>query len=106
MLDDSGTVFDPVLLSKFATFITLYPVGTVVRLDTGETALVYRVHHEVELTDRPIVKLLTDPAGNRIDPVVTDTADSNGNGGYARTVVAVLAPSKYFENLEDYFKML
>ncbi len=106
MLDDSGTVFDPVLLNKFAQFISLYPVGTVVALDTGESALVYRVRHEHDLLDRPVVKTLTDAQGARIEPVVVDLAEKNDSGAYKRTILSVLAPSKYFDNLEDYFKLL
>ena len=105
MLDDSGTVYDPLLLNKFAQFITLYPVGTIVHLDTGESALVFRVRHEMEFVDRPLVKLLTDPAGNRIEPVIADLTERDGDL-YKRTVTAVIAPSKYFDNLEDYFKLL
>ncbi len=106
MLDDAGTAFDRLLLYKFALFITLYPVGTIVRLDTGESALVYRVRNEVEFLDRPMAKLLTDVSGGRIEPVVIDLAEKHDTGAFKRTVVAIIAPSAYFDNLDDYFKLL
>ncbi|HUV38723.1 MAG TPA: HD-GYP domain-containing protein [Planctomycetota bacterium] len=106
MLDDSGTVFDPTLLNEFALFLSLYPVGTVLQLDTGESALVYRVRHDIEVLDRPTVKVVADPAGNRVEPFVADLNERNPDGTFKRNVVCVVAPSKYFENLEEYFAML
>lgn len=106
MLDDSGSVFDPLLLNKFALFLSLYPVGTMLRLDTGESALVYRVRHEIETLDRPTVKIVTDPEGNKIEPVIVDLGERGPDGNFTRNVVTVVAPSKYFEDLDEYFKML
>jgi len=106
MLDDSGSMFDPVLLSKFAFFLSLYPVGTMLQLDTGEMALVYRVRHDIEALDRPSLKILTNPEGERIEPFVADLNERDDDGNFTRNVVAVVAPSKHFENLEEYFSML
>ena len=106
MLDDSGTMFDPLLLNRFAFFLSLYPVGTVLQVDTGEVALVYRVRHTLELLDRPMVKTLTDGAGNRIEPVTADLNDREADGKFKRNIVSVLPPAKYFKNLDEYFGML
>jgi len=106
MLDDAGTVFDPLLLNEFALFLSFYPVGTMLKFDTGESALVYRVKHEVGAMDRPTVKVITDAQGSRIDPVVTDLAEKNPDGTFKRNVVEVVPPSKYFKDLEEYFAML
>ena len=106
MLDDAGTVFDPTLLNKFALFLSLYPVGTLLELDTGEMALVYRVRHELETLDRPSVKLVTDCDGNKIEPMLIDLNDKDENGNYLRNTVNICPPDKHFENLDDYFALL
>ena len=106
MLDDIGTVFDPALLNAFVLFLSLYPVGTMLRLDTGESALVFRVNHDVELLDRPMIKIVTDKEGNRIEPVLVSAAEKDADGNYKRNVSAIDAPSKYFKNLDEYFGLL
>jgi len=40
MLDRAGTEFDPILLKAFINMMGIYPVGTVLQLDTGELGLV------------------------------------------------------------------
>jgi HD-GYP domain-containing protein (c-di-GMP phosphodiesterase class II) len=106
MLDDIGTVFDPVLLNSFVLFLSLYPVGTMLRLDTGESALVFRVNHDVELLDRPMIKIVTDTEGKRIEPILASAAEKDTDGNYKRNVTAIDAPSKFFKNLDEYFSLL
>jgi HD-GYP domain-containing protein (c-di-GMP phosphodiesterase class II) len=106
MLDDAGTVFDPALLNEFVLFLSLYPVGTMLKLDTGESALVYRVNHDVELLDRPTIKIVTNVEGKRIEPFLASSAEKNPDGNYRRNVAAIDAPSKYFEDLDEYFSLL
>ncbi|MGH7362356.1 MAG: HD-GYP domain-containing protein [Candidatus Methylomirabilales bacterium] len=64
MKELAGTVLDPAVLEKFIEMLGIYPAGTVVRLDTGELALVLRPNREDSA--RPVVRLLRDPAGNDI----------------------------------------
>jgi len=106
MLDDAGSVFDPLLLNVFTLFLSLYPVGTVLKLVTGESALVYRVRHDVELLDKPTVKIVSDTEGNKVEPFLADLAEKAGDGNLKREVVNVVAPSEYFDNLDEYFSML
>jgi HD-GYP domain-containing protein (c-di-GMP phosphodiesterase class II) len=40
MLEQSGTSFDPVLLKVFINMLGAYPVGTLLKLDTGEIGIV------------------------------------------------------------------
>ena len=51
----SGTLFDPTVLEVFIKYIAPYPVGTSVRLSTGQVALV--VKNNDEFITRPIIKL-------------------------------------------------
>jgi len=56
--------FDGHVLDKFIKKIILYPSGSLVILNTGEKAIV--VKSSVEAADRPIVRIITDKAGNKL----------------------------------------
>ncbi|HET6350271.1 MAG TPA: HD-GYP domain-containing protein [Candidatus Krumholzibacteria bacterium] len=76
----SGTIFDPVVVKAFICAMGVYPVGSTVVLDTGETGVVIRQNRELNLMHRPIVALT---GGG--DPV--DLAVRSEDGAFARTVV-------------------
>jgi HD-GYP domain-containing protein (c-di-GMP phosphodiesterase class II) len=54
---------DTTLVQRFIHVVGVYPVGSVVELNTGEVAIVKQVHHHVPLT--PVV-LLVKSAGNTL----------------------------------------
>lgn len=54
---------DPTLVQRFIQVVGIYPVGSVVELNTGETAIVKQIHHHVPLA--PVV-LLVKSAGNTL----------------------------------------
>lgn len=58
LMASSGTHFDPRLLAKFLQSIAVYPVGSVVELSNGATAVVKAVHSGIAW--RPTVQLLAD----------------------------------------------
>ncbi|PWK08971.1 HD-GYP domain-containing protein [Tumebacillus permanentifrigoris] len=59
------TMFDLNLVRLFAKNVAIYPVGMTVRLNTNETAVVVSLNPEY--AQRPIIRLLTDERGNRLD---------------------------------------
>lgn len=63
MLQESGTSFDPVLLKVFINMLGAYPVGTLVKLDTGEIGIVIGPSKSKDRT-RPMVQLLDIDAKN------------------------------------------
>ncbi len=93
MRELSGTVLDPQLTESFVRMVGIYPIGTVVRLSTGELAVV--VKPGTEDTTRPIVTLLTDPMGQRtpegaeVDLMEKDPA----SGQFLRTIVLAVDPA-------------
>ena len=73
----SGTHFDPSVVDSFAHMLGLYPVGTVVRLSTGEVAVVSRLNPEQG--ERPVVKLIYGRDGNPLkEPVEVDLSVQTG----------------------------
>jgi len=92
MLSESGKQFDPVLLKVFVNAMGFYPVGTLVRLSSGESAFVVYSGGDGERLTRPIVALLDSEGkpGQSVDLAAKDSA-----GNYLRQIVSSEDPAKY-----------
>jgi len=83
----SGTSLNGYLVGKFEEMMGQYPVGTLVRLDNNEIALVVRPH-PME-SKAPAVKVVIDAAGNTLErPRLESLAPSDGSR-YASIVATV-----------------
>ncbi|MFB3852880.1 MAG: HD-GYP domain-containing protein [Vicinamibacterales bacterium] len=60
-----GTRFDARLVRRFVQIVGIYPVGNLVRLDTGHVAVVLKVH--AADPNKPLVCLLFEPDGSRCE---------------------------------------
>jgi HD-GYP domain-containing protein (c-di-GMP phosphodiesterase class II) len=100
MMERSGTQLDPVLLKFFINMIGVFPIGTLVMLDTKELGLVFE-SNEV-MGDRPKVVIVIDSNGNRLKGPVVSLAQKDETGRYLRTIVKTLDPNKYNINLAEY----
>ncbi len=90
----SGTHFHPVYVQKFIRCLGIYPVGSVVGLDTGETGVV--VHQNPGQLLRPWVRLAGAADGSRLPhprDVDLREAEPGGSGAFTRTVAQVLDPA-------------
>jgi putative nucleotidyltransferase with HDIG domain len=92
MSELSGRDFEPALLEMFADMIGKYPVGSLVRLDTNEFAVVYDIN--LDDGERPIVKLIIDDKGQGLEPgIVADLRERNlETGRYQRSIIQALDP--------------
>ena len=79
MLSKSGTAFDPVLIKIFVNCIGVFPLGSLVFLNTGEIAVVVQSNPHPDKADRPRVKLVTDCHGNEQDGEVVDLSVSGSH---------------------------
>ena len=61
MLQQESPAYDATLLRRFVNLVGLYPIGTLVRLDTEEVGVVVKEHPSDPF--RPQVKVLLDRAG-------------------------------------------
>jgi putative nucleotidyltransferase with HDIG domain len=68
ILDEAGRSFDPVLVKVFVQAVGLFPVGSVVRLDTRELAVVTKPGDRD--VARPMVRVVRDEHGGPIAPHV------------------------------------
>ncbi|MDD2270829.1 MAG: HD domain-containing protein [Desulfuromonadaceae bacterium] len=85
----SNTLLDGAIVERFVEMMGSYPVGTLVRLDTNEVALVYRPNPQNEKA--PLVHVLIDGDGGRLPaPRIQELIDSDG-ARYAE-IIAVVDP--------------
>jgi HD-GYP domain-containing protein (c-di-GMP phosphodiesterase class II) len=103
MLTKSGKAFDPILLKIFVNSIGIYPIGTLVMLDTGELAVVMQTSSCLEKGDRPKVKPITDKAGNGLDGDIIDLAETDSSGHFLKSIVKTVDPAKYQVDISRYF---
>lgn len=83
----ANTILDGAIVQRFVEMMGSYPVGTLVRLDTNEVAIVYRPNPLDE--NAPLVRILIDGNGNRLRaPREQALVDSDGSC-YARIVTVV-----------------
>jgi len=104
MRDNPRRGMDPVIVKAFINLTGVYPVGTLVILDTFELAIVHAVNPLQEMLSRPIVRIISDPQGNVLFPGTTaDLADRNAEGGFHRTIIKTENPERYGIRVGDYF---
>lgn len=84
-----GTLLDGELVARFVEMMGKYPVGTLVRLDTNEVAVVYRPNHLDE--EAPLVRILFAADGTRL-ATPRDAALMEPDGSRYARIVAVVDP--------------
>ena len=78
LYEQGGTQFDPALIAAFVRTVGIYPVGTLVRLESGHLAVVEEVHHDNLLS--PVVRVIYHAARRQyVAPAVVDLARKVGN---------------------------
>ena len=83
----AGTLLDGVLVDAFARMMGKYPVGTLVRLDTNEVAVVCRPNPLDEAM--PVVRILFAEDGSRLDAPREQKLAAPDGTRYAAIVTAV-----------------
>ncbi|MGQ0732629.1 MAG: HD-GYP domain-containing protein [Acidobacteriota bacterium] len=86
---NDGTQFDRHLVRRFAQLLGIYPPGNLVRLDSGETAVVLKTH--APDPRRPRVRVVLGADGARLTPYDIDLWVA-GPGGASRSVAAPVDP--------------
>jgi len=86
LMQGRGKAYDPSITKAFVAMLGIYPMGAVVRLSDGATAVVFRVNRDDLLCPR--VKVLIDPEGRWADePRIIDLRlIDRGSGTHALTI--------------------
>jgi HD-GYP domain-containing protein (c-di-GMP phosphodiesterase class II) len=104
MRDNPKRGFDQLLVKALITATGVYPVGTLVILDTHELAVVAQVNPDPELLHRPKVKVISDPVGLPLpEPKLLDLAEADPASGAPRhQIIKTTDPQKYGIRVSDY----
>ena len=100
MMERAGTQLDPILFKFFINMIGVFPVGTLVMLDTRELGLVYQ--SDTVFLDRPKVLVVISSKGEKADRYFVDLTEKAPDGKFLRTIVKTMDPNKYRINLAEY----
>lgn len=100
MLQRTGVQLDPLLIKFFINMVGVYPVGTLVMLDTRELGLVYG--SSTVNPSRPRVLVITNGTGQRVEGTIVDLNEKLPDGTFARSISKTLDPNRYKINLAEY----
>lgn len=104
LLSEAGRKFDSMLVKAMATVLGIFPVGTVVKLNTGEIAIVLSRSRISADLDRPIVRVVADSKGRRkSDPIILDLgAIDPRTGDHMYSITAALSCNELSISPRDY----
>jgi hypothetical protein len=95
--------YDPVIVKALINLLGMYPVGTVVILDSYELALVHAVNSDATQIHRPVVRVLCGADGSWLNPApLADLTDRSENGEFARSIIKVTKAEKYGILVSEY----
>jgi HD-GYP domain-containing protein (c-di-GMP phosphodiesterase class II) len=100
MMERSGTQLDPLLFKFFINMVGVYPIGTLVMLDSKELGLVTESNQI--FPTRPRVLLIIDCHGTRMTGHIVDLTEKDDQDRYLRSIIKTLDPNKYKINLAEY----
>jgi HD-GYP domain-containing protein (c-di-GMP phosphodiesterase class II) len=103
MLKDSGGHFDPTLLKIFIALVGVYPVGSLVLLDSGELGIVSKPNPDPKWIERPQVILLSRDGKEEGTHQVIDLTETDGKENFRWGIVKTLDPNQYHIDIAKYF---
>jgi HD-GYP domain-containing protein (c-di-GMP phosphodiesterase class II) len=102
--EDTELGFDPVIVKALINLLGIYPIGTMVILDTLELAIVQVANPDATRIHRPFVRVICGPDGMWLDdPPIVDLAETRSDGQYRRSIIKVTDPERYSIRVSDYF---
>jgi putative nucleotidyltransferase with HDIG domain len=103
MLERAGKDFDPALVKVLINMIGIYPLGTLVLLNTNEMGIVLQTQEEPELIDRPKVCILHYGDGSYRKGEIVDLREiDEETQTYKRAIVKTLDPNEYNLNVTEF----
>ena len=103
MIEQSGKDFDPVLLKVFVNMLGIYPVGTLLELDTGEIGLVTGSANSSDVTRPKMMLLSPDGQGGFIQEKIISLEERDPQTGkFLRNIAKTFHPYVYGIQPADY----
>jgi HD-GYP domain-containing protein (c-di-GMP phosphodiesterase class II) len=103
MLKERGIHFDATLLKVFTGLVGIYPIGSLVLLNTHELGIVYKPNPNPRWMDRPKVLLVSRDERGEAKKEMVDLAETDGKGRFKRSIIKTLDPFKYHIDITKYF---
>lgn len=103
MRDNTKRGQDILLVKVLITATGVYPVGSLVILDTRELGVVAKVNPDLNLLHRPTVRVISDRKGvPLVQPLTVDLADADPPAGQIRKIIRTADPQRYGIRVSDY----
>jgi HD-GYP domain-containing protein (c-di-GMP phosphodiesterase class II) len=104
LISQAGIKFDPVLVKAFAAAMGIYPIGTVLKLNTKDIGIVVRRSELSGEPDRALIRVIVDSNGDQIsDEVFIDLGEVDPDtGGFIYQVTETLSCKDLGINPRDY----
>ncbi|TFG63331.1 MAG: HD domain-containing protein, partial [Gemmatimonadales bacterium] len=101
--EDTG-MYDKVLVRAFTSMMGVYPVATLVILDTGEMGIVVAPNPNAKAISRPLIRLVTTGDGTRIGdgPIRDLTEGDPTTGKFVRSIARSADPGRYGIKVSDF----
>jgi putative nucleotidyltransferase with HDIG domain len=100
MMQRAGRQLDPLLLKFFISMIGVYPIGTMVMLDSQELGIVSESNPGSIY--KPKILIITEPNGKLIRAKAFDLTETNTDGSYKKSIVKTFDAKKYKINIAEY----
>jgi HD-GYP domain-containing protein (c-di-GMP phosphodiesterase class II) len=96
--------FDRVLVRAFVSMMGIYPVATLVILDTGEVGVVVAPNPNPKALNRPLVRIIATADGQRTPegPIRDLTEMDPDTSSYRRSIARCTDPGRYGIKLSDH----
>jgi len=97
--------YDHVVVKALINLLGVYPIGTCVILDTLEVGIVVQANPDLQLLNRPQLRIAIEPTGGPVPPpgTVADLTERGADGNFLRSIVKVTNPERYNITVGDYF---
>ena len=93
MIKDSGKMFDPILLKVFVNMLGIYPIGSLLKLSSGEFGLVIKSHENKDPLRPRAVILKKKSSNNFVKGTTVDLSEkSDITGKYSREILGSYHP--------------
>jgi len=102
--ESESSSYDPIVVRAFVNMMGIYPVSTLVILDTGELGVVVAPNPNPEAIGRPLVRIVAGSDGKRIGngPIRDLTEADPDSGQPIRTIARSTDPDRYGISVADY----
>jgi HD-GYP domain-containing protein (c-di-GMP phosphodiesterase class II) len=96
--------YDSVLIRAFVNMMGIFPVATLVILDTGEMGVVVAPSSNPKTLNRPLVRIVANAAGERVGngPIRDLNERDPESGRYRRSIARSTDPSRYGIDVADH----